>query len=56
MNKLLKQINKTTQKKKIKFKFKCSECGKIYYRVRRPKTEKWLYCIYCQECTLEEIE
>ena len=43
-------------KKKI-IKFKCSECGKIYYRVYKPYIEeKWLYCNSCQECTLIEVQ
>ena len=43
------------KKKSIKVKFKCSECGKIHYRVRREYyEEKLLYCTFCQEPILEE--
>ena len=46
-----------TKHKHKKIKFKCTRCGKIYYRIWRPYIEeKWIYYNYCQECTLEEVK
>ncbi len=42
--------------KRAKLKYKCSDCGKVYYRVWRPyMEEKHLYCTICQYPTLEEV-